>query len=1231
MVDYDANGTMFALLANKAYLYTTREHCFVPMNLKHIGRTSLLFLALALPLHSQDSKEDSEFNLAVKLYNDGMYDLALQQFSAMAASDRTSARSVESQFYTGLIQMKLEKFEEAKNTFQNFALSNLDHPKSAEAWMKVGEAYAALNDFSEAASAFERLKTFHPKDPSTPEALLRASEYYRLSGRHDDASRVLRAILQQYGGSRWSHSARIEMGRIYLEEGRFRQAEDEARRVLESVVEDEVRAEAMFLIGSVKFKESLFSEAEEEFRSAIIRFPKSAGARRSALFLGDVLSGEKNFGGAAELFEKAIASTTGDTLTALARIGLARTLIMTGKHSAALRQLDEVIAAHPETRFAEDALLLSGFSGMQRAKPVEAAVSYRKILDMKDPSREREALLALARAEHSMDNHFEAILAYQSFAKQFPDDPATPEILYTIGTTLSDSLGDCRKSLSIFDEVRFRFPASHFAPKAIERKASCEESIGSEESALASLELLVTDYPGVEAAQRFSKRMEYVRHHSIKNRDEAFEKLAGVLGSMILNRPGPDLALALADIYFHDLKKYDDAAEQFAHALSAQLEGRKAAEAAYWRARSLHLQSEIDNSRKKEAIAAYEGFLKTHATDTLAPHAAAGWFELAADNLSEEELFSVSAEILAKPIAPEERKNVLYLASTAGVVQSKSRPPAYSPRRMEFVNQLGEEFPKSPMAQDALVTAAMYVRGNDSVAALLERAATLQPNGLHTRSIEERLVMMYDTLGKESKAVKHLDHLLEHFPYAVSTDPDFLASATSVFLKAGKIGEALDLVTGALRRAPSGESVSLHPILARIHLAGGNTVEARRELAKFLRSRREGTEAQEAYFTLGSIAREAGETDLAKSYFKSAGGMESNASPELADALYSNEQYESAAKHYLRLSTSSTDSSAREHAFRRAILSHIKLGKTDAAVNMMTEYKRKFPKSPESEAAFEYEFGMSSFKDQFYPQAAKRFEKVAGSYGKTSFGPWARYHIGKIAEVEGKLEDAAKHYQRILENDSTSDVIPRVLLSLGNMHFNVERYEEAIRNYQLITERPDLAGDILPYAMNNLIEAYESIKLFDAALKVTREFIERYPSDESIMSKKIKIGTLYSKIGYFDQAISHFETILPEVGGSLEAELRYNIGETYYYKGDYQRAILEFLKVPYLVTQQGKVDWTATSLYMAGQAYERMSKFPEAVGMYQQIVDRTGIDPTFKGAARKEIERVTAMTKKGPR
>lgn len=63
------------------------------------------------------------------------------------------------------------------------------------------------------------------------------------------------------------------------------------------------------------------------------------------------------------------------------------------------------------------------------------------------------------------------------------------------------------------------------------------------------------------------------------------------------------------------------------------------------------------------------------------------------------------------------------------------------------------------------------------------------------------------------------------------------------------------------------------------------------------------------------------------------------------------------------------------------------------------------------------------------------------------------------------------------------------------------------------------------------------------------------------------------------------------------------------------------------MTKKGKLDWTATSLYMSGQAYEKMGRSDQAITMYQQILDRPGIDETFKAAARKEIDRVKAILK----
>ena len=58
------------------------------------------------------------------------------------------------------------------------------------------------------------------------------------------------------------------------------------------------------------------------------------------------------------------------------------------------------------------------------------------------------------------------------------------------------------------------------------------------------------------------------------------------------------------------------------------------------------------------------------------------------------------------------------------------------------------------------------------------------------------------------------------------------------------------------------------------------------------------------------------------------------------------------------------------------------------------------------------------------------------------------------------------------------------------------------------------------------------------------------------------------------------------------------------------------------------MDWISTSYYMAGQSYEKMSKYEQAITMYNQIINRKQTDPQFKTAAQKEIDRVKLVLNK---
>jgi TolA-binding protein len=156
------------------------------------------FLSLiSFPVLAQDSKENADFKLAVNLYNDKLYDLALEQFLVFISMYPNAAQGAEAHFFLGLTQSKLGKHEDARFTFQNFALAYSDNSKAPEAWMNAAEEYAAMKNEHEAAMAFERVKTFYPKSKFAPVALSKAADYYSQLGDKENANRVLRLLTQE--------------------------------------------------------------------------------------------------------------------------------------------------------------------------------------------------------------------------------------------------------------------------------------------------------------------------------------------------------------------------------------------------------------------------------------------------------------------------------------------------------------------------------------------------------------------------------------------------------------------------------------------------------------------------------------------------------------------------------------------------------------------------------------------------------------------------------------------------------------------------------------------------------------------------------------------------------------------------------------------------------------------------------------------------------------------------
>jgi TolA-binding protein len=377
---------------------------------------------------------------------------------------------------------------------------------------------------------------------------------------------------------------------------------------------------------------------------------------------------------------------------------------------------------------------------------------------------------------------------------------------------------------------------------------------------------------------------------------------------------------------------------------------------------------------------------------------------------------------------------------------------------------------------------------------------------------------------------------------------------------------------------------------------------------------------------LGLIYQKEGKAELALSYFNmiSNAGNDYDFTIKVANLFYEAGQYKQALSNY-NLILSAQPNKHRKEALFKTIIINYRNNNIAEAGRLKKAYSKEFNITKPESAELTYEEALLQYKNKKYKEASSLFSDVISDYERSIFAANAAFYRGRIFEMSDKFQDALKSYTWVIDRFPDSKPASEASLYIANHYFRSEKYTDAIKYYRNVVDRPQKDAITYSAALENLIEACYQHQLYDAAIEYCRKFIDLYPDDRDIADKKLRIGILYQRLKYFDQAIIHYKSLLASANQELEAEVRYYIGECYFSKSDFQNALLEFMKVPYISNKNSVVDWVPASLYMSGQSYEKMNKYEQAISVYKQIIERPNIESTYKAQAQKEIDRVRAL------
>ena len=112
-----------------------------------------------------------------------------------------------------------------------------------------------------------------------------------------------------------------------------------------------------------------------------------------------------------------------------------------------------------------------------------------------------EAFAALKR-----DDFVESARAFQAYLRDYPDGALAPNAWYWLGESYYVTQ-NYPLALQAFDTVLQRFPDSGKAPDALLKKGYSQIELGQQGAGAATLNAVINEYPGTEAARLANSRL----------------------------------------------------------------------------------------------------------------------------------------------------------------------------------------------------------------------------------------------------------------------------------------------------------------------------------------------------------------------------------------------------------------------------------------------------------------------------------------------------------------------------------------------------------------------------------------------------------------------------------------------------------------------------------------------------------------------------------------------------
>jgi tetratricopeptide (TPR) repeat protein len=1081
----------------------------------------------------------------------------------------------------GRLYLKITRFEAADREFTDVVVTMPNCPRVPDAMLGKGEALVALTRYDAAIEVFSSLITNYLESPAAPRAIYHLAYCQRKQGRHVEALKTYQRICTDFPGDPLAGFASLEAARMFAERGDINAAIEfykNAKRYETKVFFVPASMEGAELLREAGNYADALAWYEELLTRSDLDDPRTVyiDAAEAAYYAGQMDSVRRITDAYSSRFPKTFSPQI-TYITAL-------TSLEKREFDSVLRDVSELETFAPGTEWARMAPRVRGDAMLEMGRSREAIVEWRRFVSLSQDSLARvETLGRMAEVQFSVVRDTTAALATLNEQLDAERRAIPAEMLRVAG--LNEQARRYQGAHDLYADLVARFPLSSEAETAVARMEFLDE-------------FAVTDYA---AATKDMDRLAF----EIARLDD-WQGLIRVIEARINVTKDFEGALTLTRQLKNSAKKTDY------YPRILYLEGLCQSKLAMMAHHTGHENTAKD--RKKDALKPWNDLTKDFGTTEWAAQAATEKIKLTT--------------------------TVDGVVDTTAVKRVLARYPDHADRGdlIEMLGNYSLDTAGDPVAAQRYYRQALELN-RDDVRLRYKSAIALANNKKYDEayqvfsSIAESddgrfgLLSAYEAgralrqLGRYDGAVKYFDRVAERDPAGTFGASGLLQAADCRFMQK-KYEEALTRYRQAEKRADSDQR--RWEVSYRIALCEEQTGENRNALGrleKILVQPHGGSlrprvyrKAADLASTLGETGRQVAILDAYVTEFTT-GEEPAAASLELIRLYLQTGDTESASALAERVSNKAGGDDTEAMAL--LAMARYRSGRRGDGDKLRSDVEKKAGADSPLLPQIDVELAKYHYDQESFDQAAQVLKDFAEKCSGSGACEEGRYYYAVALMGATQTDRAVAASSSFFRDYPMSVWGPRLHLKLGNVLVRASRVSESLLHYQEAAETTaDSTTAFL--ALKNLGITYQELKRWRDAERVWTQVLNRFPASSFAPEAALNLARCKMEYGDYRGAIAAYELSLPLLDSEARARAFYWMGTSYEQLGDFQSAVVQYLKVPYLARGGGL--WVVTAELKAAECYAKIGRIDASKEIYNRVITKYGAGSNWGKLARKGLD-----------